>query len=85
MNDNYYIYVNDYGTIKHFCNGKLHKTDGPAIEESNGTKAYFINGKLHREDGPAIEYFNGLKKYYLCGKEYSYEEWLKIKNLVVFL
>lgn len=45
-------------------NNKLHREDGPAIEESNGTKAWYINGKLHREDGPALEHAYGCKSWY---------------------
>ena len=36
-------------------NGKLHREDGPAIEDSDGDKYWYLNDKLHREDGPAIE------------------------------
>ena len=31
---------------KYWCqNDQLHRTDGPAVEESNGSKEYWINGK----------------------------------------
>ena len=38
-----------------YLNGKLHREDGPAIEEVNGDKAWFLDGLRHRENGPAIE------------------------------
>jgi hypothetical protein len=47
--------------------GKLHRTDGPAIEYANGTKKWFFEGKLHRIDGPAIEMANGTNSWYLYG------------------
>lgn len=46
----------------------LHRSDGPAIESSNGSKYWYLNGKIHREDGPAIESSNGSKSWYLDGK-----------------
>jgi hypothetical protein len=35
--------------------GKLHREDGPAIEEDH-RREWWVNGKRHREDGPAAEY-----------------------------
>jgi len=46
-------------------NGRLHYTDGPAIEHSDGTKKWYLNGQLHRTDGPAIEWSDGTKFWYL--------------------
>jgi hypothetical protein len=48
--------------------GHCHRTDGPAIEWSNGDKAWWVNGKYHRVDGPAIECVNGDKMWYVNGK-----------------
>ena len=58
-----------YGN-KHWKNnkGELHRTDGPAVENSNGSKAWFQNGKFHRTDGPAIESSFGSKAWYQDGK-----------------
>ena len=42
-----------------YLNGKLHREDGPAIENISGAKSWWINGKKHRENGPAVEYSNG--------------------------
>ena len=47
---------------------KFHRTDGPAIEYSNGTKGWYLNDKRHRTDGPAIEWPGGGKEWYLDGK-----------------
>jgi hypothetical protein len=45
-------------------NNQLHRTNGPAIEYSNGTRSWYQNGQYHRIDGPAIEYPNGNKIWY---------------------
>jgi hypothetical protein len=51
--DQLLIYAN--GDKSYYFEGKLHRTDGPAIEYANGDKFYYFEGKLHRTDGPAIE------------------------------
>ena len=56
-------------------NGKLHRTDGPAIEYAYGRKAWCINGERHRADGPAIVNADGSKEWYINGIQYSYEDW----------
>ena len=33
------------GTKQWYLNGKLHRTDGPAVEYGNGNRAWFLNGK----------------------------------------
>ncbi|WP_202416734.1 hypothetical protein [Duganella qianjiadongensis] len=40
---------------KYYKDGKLHREDGPAVEDLNGSKEWFLNGLRHREDGPAID------------------------------
>ena len=50
-----------------FLNGKLHREDGPAIENTNGDKQWIKNGFLHREDGPAMEFAAGSKYWYKNG------------------
>ena len=43
--------IDEYGTKHWYLNGKLHRTDGPAIEYRNGTKCWYLNGKiLSQED-----------------------------------
>ena len=54
--------------------GQLHRTDGPAVEYTNGSKEWYINGKLHREHGPAIILGNGAKWWFLDNIEYTEEE-----------
>jgi hypothetical protein len=48
--------------------GENHRTDGPAIERSNGDKSWWVGGKRHRTDGPAIEWSNGGKVWYVNGE-----------------
>jgi hypothetical protein len=56
------------GTKRWYLNGKLHRTDGPAIEYANGDKRWYLNDQLHRTDGPAVEHTDGTKMWYLNGK-----------------
>ena len=57
------------GTVRwRLPDGKLHRTDGPAVEYVHGTKAWYLNGELHRIDGPAIERANGYKAWFLNGE-----------------
>jgi hypothetical protein len=60
-------------------NGDLHRTDGPAYENS-GYIEWWIDGLLHREDGPARLFSDGTGWYYLDGKSYSKGDW-EIKKL----
>ena len=64
----YDVKVYDDGTKYWYLNGKFHREDGPAVENSNGSKEWYLNGELHREDGPAYEGFNGYKVWYLNGQ-----------------
>ena len=68
-----------------YLNGKLHRTDGPAIEYADGYKAWYFDGKCHRTDGPAIENANGDKYWYFddnqidCKSQEEFERLLKLK------
>ena len=63
------IRVHSWGKIW-YLNGKRHREDGPAIEDTDGYKAWYLNGVRHREDGPAIEYKSGNREWWLNGVEY---------------
>ena len=65
MTTTYTVKVSDKGTKSWYLDGKLHRTDGPAIEGAYGTKEWYLDGKLHRVDGPAIECADGTKLWYL--------------------
>ena len=60
--------VSPDGAKQWWMNGKLHRVDGPAIEDADGGKEWYLNGELHRVDGPAIEHSNGNKYWYLNDK-----------------
>ena len=55
----------------------FHRTDGPAIEWSDGTREWFVNGKRHRLDGPAIECANGKEAWCIEGESISEDEFYK--------
>lgn len=59
-----------------YCNGKLHRTDGPAkIKRFIGSyEEWFLNGKTHRTDGPAITFSDGNVAYVIDGKVMTLEE-----------
>ena len=66
----YKVDVYSTGSKEWYLNGKLHREDGPAIEDADGSKFWFINGKLHREDGPAVERADGSKSWFLNGERH---------------
>jgi hypothetical protein len=81
------LIVDDQGTKAWYLNGKLHREDGPAIEDADGNKVWCLHGQLHREDGPAIENINGTNLWYLNDKSLevnSNEEFLRIMKLKGF-
>jgi hypothetical protein len=73
----YTVKVYDNGDKFWYLDGKVHRTDGPAVECADGTKIWLLNGKRHRVDGPAIEYAYGGKHWYLDGKELTESQWLE--------
>ena len=67
-------YHNPYGPADdtelykaYYVNGVLHRTDGPAYEDTYGSKLYFKDGKPHRTDGPAI-INHGIELHFVNGK-----------------
>jgi hypothetical protein len=48
--------------------GKLHRTDGPAVIDSDGTQVWYLDGKVHRTDGPAAIDSDGTQAWYLDNK-----------------
>ena len=56
---------------KWYKNGKLHRENGPAVEDASGSCQWYKNGKLHRIGGPSIEWLDGSKQYYLYGRRYD--------------
>ena len=60
--------IDECGTKMWQQNGRLHRTDGPAIEYASGTKEWYQNGQLHRTDGPAREWADGDKEWWQNGQ-----------------
>jgi hypothetical protein len=54
--------------------GEHHRTDGPAIEWTNGDKAWCVGGKYHRTNGPAVEWSNGDKAWWVNDKYLGYND-----------
>jgi hypothetical protein len=52
------------GNKQWFRNGKLHRDDGPAVENADGSTEWYRNGHLHRKDGPAAQYKDGEGWYF---------------------
>ena len=64
----YRIETNDSGSRFYLNNaGQLHRTDGPAVEYTNGMTVWYQNGLRHRTDGPAVERTNGMTVWYQNG------------------
>jgi hypothetical protein len=58
------------GNIEYKRNGKLHRTDGPALiinEHKHQCRVWYKNGKLHRDNGPAFDSDLGTKIWYKNG------------------
>jgi len=65
--NNTLVTVDEYGNKRWTLNGKMHRVEGPAFENSSGFKAWYQCGKLHRIDGAAIEGIDGTKSWYVNG------------------
>ena len=44
-----------------YWDGKIHRTDGPAVIYDDGDMEWWVNGKIHRVEGPAI--YDKMLKY----------------------
>jgi hypothetical protein len=69
--------IDIFGDKRWRVDGVLHRTDGPAVEYTDGFLAWWVNGRLHRTDGPAVEDSNGEKRWYLYDKSLSFADWLQ--------
>lgn len=58
-------------------NGLRHRTDGPAIEHTNGLKIWYVKDQRHRLDGPAFEGTDGRNAWW-------YVDGQKVDILAVF-
>jgi len=55
-------------------NGKLHRTDGPAVIWADGSQNWWLNGKKHRTDGPAKIWADGTQHWFLNGEEVTQKD-----------
>lgn len=81
MREKQYIHIDEEGDKSYFADREmkiLHRTDGPAVESTNGYRAWWMHGELHRVDGPAVEWSDGSKEWYLNGAQYTEKEFEKI-------
>jgi hypothetical protein len=68
MDNNVKVEIDVFGHKRYYKNGLLHRTNGPAVEYSDGAKHWYLNGERHRENGPAVESTNGEKYWYFGNK-----------------
>ena len=73
------------GDVAHYLNGKIHRVDGPAIENADGDKEWWFHGKRHRRSGPAIEHANGVKGWWFNGKLHGHGDDFTNKSWIIFL
>jgi hypothetical protein len=62
------IEISDRGSKRYYCEGQLHREDGPAVERFDGTNIWYYHGKIHRDNGPAIVWYDGDCDWYYNGK-----------------
>lgn len=43
--EEYQVTVYNSSDVEWYQNGKLHRTDGPAVEDSDGSKEWYLEGK----------------------------------------
>jgi len=60
--------VDQFGNIRYWKEGKLHRRYGPALIYSDGTQEWYKNGKRHRKDGPAVIEPDGKLFWFKDGK-----------------
>jgi hypothetical protein len=80
--DKFYYKDSTIGT-KHYSVARVfHRTDGPAIEWTNGDRYWFVDGKCHRINGPAIERSDGSRTWLIDALYYTEEDFNKLMEEV---
>ena len=60
--------TNDYGTTRWWGpEGRLHRTDGPAVERPDGAVEWWVHGKRHRTGAPAVVQADGTTEWWQAG------------------
>lgn len=63
-----YTTISEYGVIRFYKAGVLHREDGPAVVYPKSRQwLWYLNGMIHRDDGPAIKYHDGEFRWYHGG------------------
>jgi hypothetical protein len=75
------VRLGQYGR-SYYKNGKLHREDGPAVEDFDGRKVWCKDGKDHRIDGAAMEFPGGRREYYYEGKHICSNNEAKFNRLM---
>jgi hypothetical protein len=88
--------VDEFGNQTWLMNGRLHRTDGPAVIGADGYQEWYHHGQRHRTDGPALIYPNGTQEWYHHGQRHrtdgpaviraddGYQEWyVNHKNITL--
>ena len=79
----YRIVVDEKGTRRYYNrDDRLHRTNGPAVEYTDGTKRWLQDGQYHRIDGPAMEYPTGDNRWFINGKELTAAEFNQAVKLL---
>ena len=50
--------------------GRLHRTDGPAVIHPNGDQEWWVNGQRHRTAGPAYIGADGTQEWLVNGRRH---------------
>jgi hypothetical protein len=74
--------IDENGTKEWWLGDRLHRVDGPAVEDIDGAEQWWLNGELHRADGPAVEYPDGFKWWYLNDRRYKFDDWLEANKFI---
>lgn len=64
------VYDLTYDEWFSFDESLLHRSDGPAVEWSDGKKEWWVKGKLHRLEGPAVIESDDTKEWWVKGKRH---------------
>ena len=51
-----------------WVNGKLNRTDGPAVKLADGYTEWWVNYQRRRTDGPAVKLSDGYTEWWVDGK-----------------
>ena len=58
-------------SLRWYKDGRLHRTDGPAVIRKTGTVEWYYNGYLHRDNGPATIRPYGNEEWYKHGERHN--------------